>query len=68
MRTIRSMLAHLGRRDAPVPLAVPPPLPAREVRELREAQVRIPRKWAAFDRMIADYDGGDHALAKWRRR
>lgn len=67
MRIINSVLARLGRQETPNLPAVPPPLSAADRRELREAQVRFPRKWAAFDKMIADYDGGDHILVRHRR-
>lgn len=43
---------------------VPPPLSAEDHRERREAQRRMPRKWRAFDRLVADYAAGDGALGR----
>jgi hypothetical protein len=69
MRIIDQVLNRFGRREqATTPGAhVPPPLAASEKQELREAQVRIPRKWRAFDAMLADYDSTDQTLIQRRR-
>jgi hypothetical protein len=69
MRIIDQVLDRFGRRETPqlLPVQLPPRLTVGDHRELREAQVRIPRKWRAFDAMLADYDGTDHVL-RFRRR
>lgn len=52
------MLNRLSRSEkhtAVTTTKVPAALPEHERRQLAKAQVRIPKKWAEFDRMIAEH-------------
>lgn len=70
------LLDRLGRRKhsggpelgplVTVAMPAPPPLAESERRQLVAAQVRIPRKWAAFDAMVDEYAKGDRFLGRQR--
>lgn len=66
MRFFSAVLDRLSRPEknmaASSSTTPPPALPDHERRQLAEAQERIPRKWEAFDRMLAEHAKADAFL------
>lgn len=70
MRFLSTMLKRLGRPKERVSVpaqSLPARITPREKRELADARVRIPSKWDAFDRMVADYGGSESFLSGRRK-
>lgn len=62
------MLGKGGRPEVHAPpqhAPAPAPIPPHERQQLMAAEQRMPRKWAAFDQLVAAYSDGD---GEYRRR
>jgi hypothetical protein len=67
MQRLRKVLVRFGRQPNPPISATPSAIPETERQQLRAAQVRIPRKWSAFDAMIAAHSAEDGFFRGQRR-